>query len=319
MSVLEELAAVVADLLREDSRRVLVGEDVRDGGMLGFSRAASEDAALSPRILGAPLTPAVTVAHAAGLACSGLRPILLLPSASALLEGLAGLREAASLGWRSGDTQSVPLLILAPSGAGFGLGGDAAESPEATLTQIPGLRTVIGARADELGALVKAAASFADGEDPTVVLLPRTLLLTQTESPVSDLGRPLSCSVRIQTGDAATVFAWGEAVDVALRAAHASGLSVTVVDVSSLAPLDTDALVEAARETGKLVIAHAGPRNYGVGAELAATFADQALLQLDAPVVRVCGHTGRHGPGSEHNAIPSVEDVTRAIEHVAHF
>jgi pyruvate/2-oxoglutarate/acetoin dehydrogenase E1 component len=319
MSVLERLAEVVADLLREDPRRVLTGEDVRDGGMLGLSRGASEDEQLQARLLATPLSPSVAIAHAAGLALAGARPILLLPSAGALLDGLSALREAAQVRWRSGDQRSVPLLIVAPSGPGFSLGGEGALSPEATLAQVPGLRVVAGGRAEELGALVRAAAAFEAGLDPTVLLLPRSLLLTDADALDTELDRPISASRRLTHGDAVTVFTWGACVDLAVRAAEHAQVGVTVVDLTSLAPLDTDALVEAARETGKLVIAHAGPRSHGIGAELAAMFADQAILHLDAPIMRVCGNREPASPASEPSALPSVDAITDAILHVANY
>ena len=86
MSALQPLARLVASLLREDDRRVLLGEDVRSGGMLGLSRVAAEDPQLRTRLLGSPLTGVAHVAHAGGLALAGLRPIVLLSSATALLE-----------------------------------------------------------------------------------------------------------------------------------------------------------------------------------------------------------------------------------------
>lgn len=319
MSMLERVAEVVTDLMHEDPRRVLAGEDVRDGGMLGLSRAAALDEELAARLIATPLAPSVAIAHAAGLASSGARPILILPSAGALLDGLAALREAAQLRWRSGDQRSVPLLVVAPSGPGFSLGGEAALSPEATLARIPGLRVVAGGRAEEMGGLLRAAAAFEAGEEPTVVLLPRSLLLTDAESLPSELDRPISSSRRLCTGDAATVFTWGACVDLALQAAGASGLGVTVVDLTSLAPLDTDSLVAAASETGKLVIAHDGPRTHGFGAELAALFADHAILHLDAPVMRVCGADGPATPAAEASALPSVAAITAAIVEVANY
>ena len=88
----------VLTLLRDDPRRVLLGEDVRDGGMLGLSRAAMQDPALGLRVLATPLTPTANLAHATGLALAGRRPIVLLGSASALLEGYAGLRELGRVG-----------------------------------------------------------------------------------------------------------------------------------------------------------------------------------------------------------------------------
>src|SRR5690606_1153658 len=130
--LLEHLARTLTTLLREDERRIVLGEDVADGGLLGLTREAAADPKLATRLVGAPLSPVTALAQAAGAALGGSRPIVVLPSATSLVEGLAGLREAALLGWRLGTP--VPLLVLTPCGPGFGLGGDAADAIETLLT-----------------------------------------------------------------------------------------------------------------------------------------------------------------------------------------
>jgi pyruvate/2-oxoglutarate/acetoin dehydrogenase E1 component len=255
------------------------------------------------------------------LALSGLRPIVLLPSSMPLLEGLAGLREATLLPWRSSEALSVPLLIVAPCGPGFGLGGDAIEGPEALMARVPGLRVLIAGDALEAGALLHAAAEFWAGEQPTVVFLPRGLLLqeAQFESAPRQLTRPFAAARPVRTGTAATVFTWGNAVASTLVAVARTGLDVGVVDVECLAPLDRGTLVEQARRTGKLVIVHEGPRAHGLGAELAALFADEAILHLDAPIVRVTGDEPPFRAEHEGRAAPTIESIAEAITHVATY
>lgn len=321
MNVLEHLSAQLAEMLREDPRRVLLGEDVRDGGLLGLSRAAAQEDDLRGRLLATPLVPSTAILHAAGLAMSGTLPILLLGSASQLIEGFAGLREVAQLRRRSGDARSVPLLIVAPTGPGFGVGGDAADSVEALLCGLPGLRVISGARPEGLGALTRAAAEFRAGEDPTVLLLPRPLLLRELAEdvdPAAELQGRVDAAVTLRPGERATVFAWGAAVERALEAAARTGHDVSVVDVRSLAPLDESALTDAA-STGKLVIAHAGGDGPGVGAQLSAMFADRAILHLDAPVLRVTGAAGPLPARYEDAGLPSVDDIASAIDQVVNY
>lgn len=320
MTVLEQLATVIADLLRNDPRRVLLGEDVKDGGMLGLSRHAAGDEALTARLVSTPLVPTTLAAHAGGMAVAGLRPIVLLPSVASLVEALAGLRETAALAQRSGCGRTAPVLFLAPCGPGFGLGGDAGEGPEAMLTRIGGLRVLSLGRAKDAGAMLRAAADFWLGDEPTVLLLPRTLLLQELDDePAIALDRPLGASHPVREGASATVFAWGEAVDIALAAVASSGQDVAVIDVVSLSPLDRAGLVAAARKTGKIVIAHAGPRTGGIGAELAALFADEAILHLDAPVTRVTGDDGPLAPTDEARALPDLDRLSAAITQVATY
>jgi len=318
MSTTHALAAALVDLLREDTRRVLVGEDVGNGGMLGLSRGCADDPELAARVVSTPLLPTTLAAHAGGLALAGLRPIVILPAASALLECLGALREIAALPLRSAGERGVPVLFVAPSGPGFGLGGDATEAIEATLVRVPGLRVVCVGRAREAAAQLRAAAAFEAGEEPTVLLVPRTILTTMLdEEPPTELDRPLGSAARVRSGRAITVLAWGECVALALSGCDASGVDATVVDVGGLAPLDRTALVEAAKDTGRIAIVHAGPRGHGVGAELAALFADEALHYLDAPIVRICGDDHVGDPAEEMRALPELERIASALEQLA--
>ena len=320
MNVASALAEVLAELLREDPRRVLLGEDVATGGMLGMSRACAEDAELASRLVTTPLVPATALAHAGGLALAGLRPIVLLPGLFSAFEGLAGLREVAAMAWRTAGERAAPMLIIAPCGPGFGLGGDAGEGLEAVLAHVPGLRVVCVGRPHDAEPMLRAAAAFDGSEDPLVMLVPRTILVAELEgSSRAELTRGLHASQRVRIGSAATVFAWGEAVGLALEAVVESGIDATVVDVASLAPLDRDALVEAARDTGKIVVVHAGPIHHGIGAELAGLFADDAIDWLDAPIVRVGGDDPPLGAGEELRGLPTVERIARALERVTNW
>lgn len=316
MILLERLAEVVAELLADDERRVLLGEDVRDGGMLGLSRVAASDERFASRLLGAPLCPATGLAHAAGLALGGALPIVLLPSVGALLEGLAGLREAALLHWRL--DVPVPLLVVAPCGPGFGLGGDVVDDPEATLARIPFLRVLALGSVAEGPALLRAAA--APGELATVLLLPRRLCLAEFDAAHEDasLTHAVGAAVTVRDGTRATVFTWGECVELCREAIERSDLDVALVNLEGLAPLPHDRLLELAQATGKLVIVHSGPRDHGLGAELAARFGDEAVLHLDAPILRVTGRPGPYLPEHESDALPELASILAAIHRVVH-
>ncbi|MCA9656116.1 MAG: hypothetical protein KC501_39795 [Myxococcales bacterium] len=329
MTVLSHLAEQVAELLRDDSRRVLLGEDVTDGGMLGLSREAVADERLREQVIATPLLPTVMAAHAAGLAASGRHPIVLLPDAGALVEGLAGLREATAWSWRNEGAVEVPLLFVAPCGPGLGLGGHATEAPEAMLVRVPGLHVLCAGSAEEAGAWLRAAVEHAASEGPTVLLLPRSLLLRAPQGPMAhDLGRSPSAAHRVRDargdrGDAGsapvTVLSWGEALPVALEAVDHAGVDAAVVDLGCLAPLDLPTVEAELRLTGRAVIVHAGPRAGGVGAELAAHLADASILVLDAPVVRVTGAGGPLRPADEGDALPTVAQVAEALARVAGY
>lgn len=320
MNVLERLSEVVAELLRDDLRRVLIGEDVRDGGMLGLSRTAMQDPSLGLRVLATPLTPTASLAHATGLALAGRRPIVLLSSASSLLEGYAALRELGRIGATANGERAAPVLIVAPTGPGFGLGGDGSDSSEAAIAGVPGLRVVVLGDACEAAASLRAAASFDGGEAPTVLLLPRALILRELEAHdfKAQLGRSLGAARCVRAGSAATVFAIGATVDASFAAVDMSGVDATIIEISGLAPLD-EAGVLAAATRGKLVVVHAGGRAHGVGAEIVALLADRAILHLDAPVLRVTGGDGPFTGRDEFAGLPSVEAIAAAITKVATY
>lgn len=315
MNALEALANTCARLLSQHPDAVMLGEDVRDGGMLGLSRVAAQDPELKERLLGTPLTNGGLFAHAAGLAIGGRRPIVVLPSAGALLEGLSKLREVAALSWQSGGAIRTGMLILAPTGPGFGLGGEASVSPESMLAELPRVRVVTPSHPEQLGAMVEAAYASAD-EGPTIVALPRTILLREIEAFDEQLEGELGQAHVERTGAAATVFAWGASVELAAAAIDHLEADVELVDVRSLSPLDDAGLVAAAQKTGKIVIAHAGARTHGLGAELAARFSDQAIWSLDAPIVRVTGARGPFDADHEARRMPSIAGIVEAIQSV---
>jgi len=318
MNVLQHLADVVADLLREDDRRVVLGEDVAEGGMLGLTRGASADEALRDRLVTTPLSPTVTFAHAAGLALAGRLPIVVLASTTGLFEGLAGLREACLVGWRTAQARDVPMLVVVPYGPGFSLGDDATDTAEGIVSALPNLRVLCASDAVDAGAWLRAAADSVATEGPTVLLLPRTLLLRELAEPAThSLSREPGEAHVVRTGAAATVFAWGATVGRVLAAVERTGVDATVVDVGCLSPLDRDGLVEQACATGKIVIAHGSDPT--VAAELAALFADLAILYLDAPVTRVGGVQGPVTGADESAALPTVERLAEALRHVAEY
>lgn len=321
-TVLDSLADLIADLLRSDPLRVLLGEDVRDGGMLGLSRQAMADAALEARVLATPLGSSGTVLHACGLARAGLRPIVLLPSATALIEALTGLR---TVGAAAADgTDRAPVLFVTPSGPGFGMsldaGSEASDAPETFLGTVPGLRMYSTGLAADLPASLASAAQFADHDGPALLAMPRAELLegapTEKASPQADTLEPVRT---LRGGSSVTVFCWGSVVRATLDAAAGfDSEAVHICELTRLAPLDEAAIVEAAQKTGRIIIVHAGPRRLGLAPVLAALLADEAIASLDAPIVEVAGRRTR-GAWDESAALPSETAIATAIANALNY
>jgi hypothetical protein len=286
---------VVAELLRDDLRRVLLGEDVRDGGMLGLSRAAMQDPGLGLRVLGTPLTPTAGLAHATG---SGARGAAADRAARRRRRrcSRATRRCASSGAWRDGGGErSAPVLIVAPTGPGFGLGGDGADSPEAVIAAVPGLRVVVlGDAAEAPATCGRRPASTTARRRRCCCCRGRWCCASSTRHEFKDsLGRPLGAArvVRGLGGDG-----------VRDRCGGGSGVRGGRAERARRRDRRGQRAGAARRggdprggdRTGKLVVAHAGGRAYGPGAELVALLADRAILHLDAPVLRVTGEAGPH-------------------------
>ncbi len=319
MNVMQHLSQLLVHLLEEDPRRVLLGEDILDGGMLGLSREALTHDELLPRLLPCPLNTGGVFAHAGGLALAGTLPIVLLNSASALLEGMTSLQELSAMTWRHGEQATTPVLFVAPSGPGFGLGGGSADSPENLLAQIPGLQVLSVGDAEEIPASFRSAAEFREGEQPTVLLLPRNLLLSELDEVPAELDRSVGSPKSWSPEEEAqvSVFAWGSCLELAHLASQQSDHAVNVIDVGRLSPLHEDFLVDEAQRTGRIIIAHPGSAG-GIDATLASIFADKAILYLDAPIRRI-GGLNRSTSHDEYQTLPSVEAITKAIEDSVYY
>ncbi len=310
MNVAETLAERVADWLAADPRRVVLGEDVRDGGLLGLSRRAAEREELAPRLLGTPLVPGSLPAYAAGLAVGGKVPLVLMPSAGALLEAAPGLATCADPVWR----RAVPcgsVVFVAPYGPGFGLGEDADLAVEAALCAVPGL--AVHAVGHPSGALAAFDRVLAAEGGVHVLLVPRAVLVAAAADTTDGAGAGTRL---LRAGDAATVLTWGPAALPTLAAVEASGVDAAVLELTMLAPLDLTEVLPRVR-AGRILIVHGGPRGGGPGAELAARLADEAVWHIDAPVRRLCGENGPFPARDEVRGLPAHAAIVAAVRDLA--
>jgi pyruvate dehydrogenase E1 component beta subunit len=186
---------------------------------------------------------------------------------------------------------TCPLVVRAPYGGGVHAPEHHSESFEAMLAHIPGLRVVVpSSPASAYGLLLAAIRD----PDPVVFLEPKRLYRAPREEVVDD-GRslPLDRCRTLRAGSDLTLVTWGATTVETLAAAEAlaaDGAGAEVIDVATIKPLDVESILESVGRTGRCVIVHEAPRTGGVGAEIAATLADEGLTSLLAPVVRVTGY-----------------------------
>lgn len=307
-------------LMAQDESVVMMGEDIGVNGgvfrvtdkMLGKYGAA--------RVIDTPLAESAIVGTALGMAVGGLRPIceiqflgFLYPALDQLISHVSRIRD------RSAGHLGAKMVVRAPYGGGIRAPEQHADSAEAYLTHIPGLKVVVpSSAADAKGILVSAV----EDDDPVIILEPIRLYRMGREQVPEQLYRvPLGTARIVQEGTDISVIAYGAMVPVAQEAARnlqrEQGVSVEVVDVRSLSPLDEETLVASVRKTGRAVIVHEAPLTGGFGAEIMATVSEQAFWWLKAPVQRVTGPDVPFPPYAwEDWYVPSAAHVQRVVSQV---
>jgi 2-oxoisovalerate dehydrogenase E1 component beta subunit len=321
MTMVQAIQDALRLALREDPRVVVLGEDVgANGGVFRVTEGLQAEFG-AERVVDTPLAENGIVGGAIGMALYGLRPIAEIQFVDFIYPAFDQIvSEMAKFRWRSAGQYSCPVIVRAPYGGGIKGGLYHSQSPEAYFAHTAGLKVVIPSTpADAKGLLLSAL----EGEDPVIFLEPKRLYRTLKEDVPEGRHRvPLSTARIARAGEQCTVLTYGSMVPVALEAANdaaAKGWSVEVLDLRTLVPLDSEAVLDSVRRTGRVVILHEAPRTCGYGAELAALIAERALTSLAAPIVRVTGYDTPFPYTLEHSYLPDPPRVLHAIEHVMSF
>ena len=276
--------------MERDPDVLILGTDVGGsfGGAFKVTKAAA-DRFGPKRVRNMPMTELGFVGAANGMALMGLRPVVEIQFADFISTAFDSIVQyAATTHYRWGA--KVPWTIRAPSDGGIRSGPFHSQNPEAWFVHTPGLKVVAPSTpADAKGLLLS---SIRD-DNPVIYFEAKPLYRSlRGEVPAGDEPIPIGVARVARPGTDASVITYGSMVHEALAAAEAlagDGLEVEVVDLRSLKPLDTAAILESATKTGRVLVAHAANRLAGVGAEVAAVVADEAFGDLDAPVRRLGG------------------------------
>jgi 2-oxoisovalerate dehydrogenase E1 component beta subunit len=318
MTYLEAISDGLREEMRRDETVFCLGEDI---GAFGGAFKVTDgfiDEFGADRVLDTPLAENAIIGTAVGAAVEGLRPVCEMQFADFIACGFDQLvNVAAKLHYRQGT--AAPMVVRLPSGGGFSGGPFHSQNPEAWFLQSPGLKVVAPATADDAKGLLAAAI-----RDPNpVCYLEHKGLYRYVKGEVPegehlvDLGK-----ARIaREGDELTVIAYGSAVHLALDAAETLGESIEVVDLRSLCPLDTEAILASARKTGKVLVAHEATQSCGVGAEVAALVAAEAFEDLDAPVRRLTAPDVPipFSPPLEQAVLPQLDDMKEACDELLRY
>ena len=321
MNLLEAVRDALRVEMRRDPRVIVMGEDVgRFGGV--FRATDGLQAEFGPeRCIDTPLAESGIVGTAIGMALYGMRPVpeiqfgdYIYPAFDQIVNELAKLR------YRSGGEYSAPVVIRTPIGGGIKGGHYHSQSPEALFTHIPGLKVVCPSNPYDAKGLL---ASAIRGDDPVIFMEPKFhYRKPRAEVPEGEYTVPLGEAKVVREGKQVTVIAWSAMVNTALAAAAkgvTQGYDLEVIDLPTLVPFDEAAILKSVKKTGRVVIAHEAPRTSGFGAEIAATIAEKAILNLEAPIVRVTGLDTPFPYTLESEYLPDADRILDAVERVVNF
>jgi pyruvate dehydrogenase E1 component beta subunit len=318
LTVVEAINLALKQAMASDDRVLVLGEDVGKNGGVFRATQGLLDLFGENRVVDTPLSESAIIGASIGLAVYGLRPI-----AELQFEGFAfGAMEqlvahASRIRNRSRGRYQCPLVVRIPYGGGIHAPEHHSESNEAYFVHTPGLKVVVPSTPYEAKGLLLAAIR---DPDPVIFMEPKKIYRSMREDvPEEEYVIPLEARVAME-GSNVTLIAWGAMLHVALEGARLMadrGVSCEVLDLRTLSPLDTDAIIESVKKTNRAVIVHEAQRSCGVAAEIAARINEKALLALEAPVERVTGFdVVMPLPKLEQRFLPDARRVADAIDRV---
>ncbi|MEF3273625.1 MAG: alpha-ketoacid dehydrogenase subunit beta [Chloroflexus sp.] len=291
MNLLEAIRQGLDEMMAADSRVFIFGEDVGKRGGVFRVTEGLYDKYGPMRVIDSPLAESVIVGACIGAAMNDMLPIAEIQFADFIAPAFNQIvQEAARIHYRSNGDWEVPLVIRVPYGGGIHGALYHSQSVEAFFAHVPGLKVVTPSTPYDAKGLLKSAI-----EDPNPVLFlehKKTYRLIKGFVPEEDYRVPIGPADIKRPGEDLSVFSYGLMLHYCLEAAQtlaAEGVSVEVIDLRTLRPLDTETILASVRRTGKVLIVHEDNLFGGFGGEVAALIAEHAFEYLDGPVMRIGG------------------------------
>jgi pyruvate/2-oxoglutarate/acetoin dehydrogenase E1 component len=302
--------------MERDERVVLIGEDVAKAGGVFKTTVGLYERFGPLRVRDTPISEEAITGMIMGAAMNGMRPIgeLMFSDFLATCWDIV-TNQIAKTRYMTGGQVELPLVIRTANGGGARFGGQHSQSLENWAMAVPGLKVVAPSNSKDVVGLLAAAVR---DPDPVIVFEHKGLFAEKSEVPDGEIVDTLGSARVVRSGSDVTIVALAAMVNKAVAAADqlaANGISAEVIDLRSLVPLDTAAILKSVAKTTRLATVEENPRLVGWGAEISSLVAEEAFWDLDGPIVRV---TTPHIPlpaadELEDHAIPSVARVVAAV------
>jgi 2-oxoisovalerate dehydrogenase E1 component beta subunit len=322
-TMIEAVNEALHEEMERDPRVIVLGEDVGVHGGVFRATDGLLNRFRAERVIDTPLAEIGIAGIAIGAAMNGLCPVAEIQFADYIHPAYDQIvNEAAKIRYRSNGAFGCPLVIRAPFGAGVHGGLYHSQSVEALFFHVPGLKIVVPSSPRDCKGLLKAAI-----RDPDPVLFfehKKSYRRIRGEVPDGDYTVPLAQADVTRQGTDITVVTYGVGVQLALEAAEQierEGVSVEVIDLRTLSPLDRETIGASIEKTNKALIVHEDNKTGGIGAEIAALLAEEHFESLDGPILRVAAADTHipYAPALEEAVIPNTEDVLAALRRLAAY
>ena len=323
ITMVEAIRLAMKEEMERDESVVVIGEDVGEYG--GAFRATDGlfDQFGEMRVVDMPISESAIIGVALGMGIMGFRPVAEIQFADFITCGFDQIvNQTATLRYRTSGGMNAPLVIRAPSAAGVHGGLFHSQSPEAWFAHAPGLKVVVPSSAYDAKGLLKAAIR---DDDPVIYLEPKYLYRrAKDDVPEEDYVVPIGEANILQEGEDVTIITYGSMVLRSLKAIEKleeEDLSIELIDLRSIKPLDKDTIYASVRKTNRVVLVYEDHKTLGIGAEIAALLADELFEYLDAPIARVAAPDTPipYSPPLEEFYLPKESDIIEAVNRVIEY
>lgn len=320
MTMIEAINLALRQAMEKDERVLLLGEDIgKNGGVFRVTDGLM-DSFGEKRVVDTPIAESGIVGAAIGLATRGLLPIAEIQFFGFIYQAMDQMAgQAARMHFRSGGVLNVPMVVRSPYGGGVGTPELHSDSLESLFLHSPGLKIVMPSTPYDAKGLLTSAIQ---DENPVLFLEPMKLYRTlKEEVPEEAFTIPIGEAKVVTEGTDVTVISWGPPVhlvkSVAQKMNQEKNISIEVLDLRTIAPLDETAIIQSVEKTGRAVIVHEAVKTGGVGAEIAALISEKAVYSLESPIRRVAGFDTPYPFASiENEWLPTTERIEQSITEV---